>query len=86
MAKFHKSSTKGKTVPHKILTERGEHLSKTHLASQGGSINRGQSIVIENGVVVQIGEQCPKCRKRVRGLNHTDGNHHRGVAVDHRRR
>lgn len=65
----------------KILTPRGEWLVRSHQLSQGTSINHGQpvgAIRKEDGtdIVVHVGELCPTCNCRIRGLNHMNGDHH----------
>lgn len=82
MAKFTRNTKKG-PVPHKVLSERGIHLEQAHQRQQGINIHTGKTVVIgqnDNGedITVQIGHRCPKCRKRVRGLNHAEGAHHNG--------
>ncbi len=90
MAKFIKKTHK-KPVPHKVLSDRGVLLENAHLNGQGTSVSRGQVAVIgekEDGspITVDIGDRCPKCRKRVRGPNHAEGSHHNGTVKRHTRR
>lgn len=90
MAKFIKKTKKG-PVQHKVLSDRGVLLENAHLQGQGICVNRGQSAVIgekEDGspMTVDIGDSCPKCRMKVRGPNHAEGDHHNGrVKVRSRR-
>ncbi len=75
---------KGGTVPHKVLSDRGVFLEKAHQATASSSIHYGRSVVVcQNGcgddIIVKIGQRCPSCRRRVRGPNHVNGAHHRGV-------
>ncbi len=91
VAKFNKDSGKGKPVPHKILSARGNHLIASQVASQCSSLSYGKSAVVgQNGdgedIVVKIGQHCPKCRFRVRGMNHAEGAHHKGIVHKHSRR
>lgn len=91
MAKFQKDSGKGKPVPHKILSDRGSRLIASHNASQCSSMNYGKGVVVgqnanEEDIVVKIGQPCSKCRFRVRGLNHAEGSHHKGIVHERSRR
>lgn len=88
MAKNQKTTKKGAKVPHKVLSDRGLHLEKSQQALENSNIFHGRSVIVgqnDNGedVVVKIGQECPKCHKRVRGPNHAEGTHHRGT-VAHR--
>ena len=90
MAKFIKKTKKG-PVPHKVLSDRGVLLENAHLSGQGNCLNRGQSAVIgENRdggpITADIGDHCPKCGMKVRGLNHAQGIHHLGTVKRHSRR
>ena len=82
---------KGVSVPHKILSDRGVRLEHAYQTGENSNINHGQTVVIErkedgNHVIVKIGSKCPKCKMRVRGLNHVEGNHHRGITPQRRSR
>lgn len=84
MANFNKNK-KG-PLEHKVLSDRGVHLEQTSLRQQCSSIGFGQKITVgqsDNGddIIVTQGQKCPKCKKRVRGVNHVDGYHHRGIAA-----
>lgn len=69
-------------VQHTVLSDRGVHLGQAHERQQNSNIRHGQPVVIgqnDDGadIVVKIGQKCPVCNKRVRGVNHTGGDHHR---------
>ena len=90
MAKFQKNEKRG-PVPHKVLTDRGVYLEQRHTATQNSSIHHGKSAVIgqkDDGsdIVAKIGQKCPNCRFRVRGVNHAEGAHHRGMVHQGSRR
>lgn len=84
MAKSTNRNEKRGPVPHKILSDRGVHLDKTHRMSQSNNINHGMtafSFLKDNGdcVFVKVGEKCPICKKSVRGINHENGDHHKRI-------
>ena len=86
MAKNQKNTKKGKRVTHKVLSDRGLHLEKALRASENSNILHGRSVIVgqnDNGedVIVKIGQKCPKCHKRVRGPNHAEGTHHKGIVI-----
>jgi len=60
------------------MTKRGEFLRKGHINSQYSNIFRGEKINIKNRMYT-IGDRCPVCRKRIRGLNHVAGSHHQAA-------
>lgn len=73
-------------VPHKVLSDYGVHLEKGHRMSQESNINHGMpvfSFLNKEGksITIKVGDKCPICKKRVRGLNHENGDHHKGLAV-----
>lgn len=68
-----------KQTPHKVLSDRGLNLERANQAQQNSNINSGKVIVVGEDVRVEIGQQCPVCKKRVRGLNHAEGAHHKGT-------
>ncbi len=73
-----------KIVLDKVLNDRGDYLRKAHQAQQESNVRSGQPVVMgqnQDGedILVKIGSKCPTCRKRVRGPNHAEGMHHRGV-------
>lgn len=72
-------------VPHKILSDRGLHLSRCN-ETPTLNILHGQTAFMHpnsNGkdVSIRVGDKCPICRKKVRGLLHKDGNHHKGIVI-----
>ena len=84
MAKFTKNIKKG-PVPHKVLSDRGVLLEQASQRRHCSSIGFGQTAFVWTNpsgkeVPVKIGQECPKCKKRVRGFNHTEGAHHNGTA------
>ncbi len=90
MAKFRGKPEKHGPVPHKVFTDRGLTLERINQSQQNTNINYGQSVVVDQDsegrdISVKIGSKCPKCRKRVRGLNHADGDHHKGIIPKHTR-
>jgi len=90
MAKDKKNTKRG-LVPHKVLSPRGEWLERANVARQNSNINNGAPIVIgqdDEGkdIVVKVGQRCPVCKKRIRGLNHLEGAHHTGNVPKHSRR
>ncbi len=90
MARTSESKKRG-PVPHKIFSDRGLRLEKAHTAQECSNIHYGKPVVIgqdEQGddIRVNIGDVCPKCRKKVRGFNHEEGAHHRGTVKRHSRR
>ncbi len=91
MARSHDKKEKNGPVPHKILNDRGLRLERANLSRQPSNINHGKSIVVGqdgggNDILAKIGSECPKCRKRIRGLNHAEGDHHKGIVPSHKRR
>ena len=81
MAKF---QNKRGPIPRKVFSDRGLHLEKSSIAQQNSNIHHGEKVLIGQDaqgqpMFVKVGEECPKCRKRVRGLNHVNGDHHRGI-------
>jgi len=90
MAKKQKNTKKG-PVPHQVLSDRGVHLEQAHHRQQGSNVHHGEPIVIgqdDEGkdIVVKVGQRCPVCQKRIRGLNHLEGAHHAGNVPKHSRR
>ena len=86
MAQFNRKNTKRGPLEHKVLSDRGVHLEQAHQRQGSSSLGFGQKIIIgENDnnedIVVTQGQKCPKCKMRVRGPNHVDGTHHRGIVV-----
>lgn len=82
MARNKKNTKKG-PVPYKILSDRGVHLQQVHQRQQGSNIHTGEMVVIgqdDKGkdIIATVGQRCPICNKRIRGLNHTEGAHHQG--------
>ena len=73
------------SVPHKVLTDRGVHLEQANQRQQGSNIHTGKMADGGEGIRIQIGSRCPSCGKRVRGLNHVNGDHHRGIVKKHTR-
>lgn len=66
------------------ISERGLQLERANQAQQSSNLHNGTMVVIgqtENGgdIGVAVGSKCPICKKRVRGLHHASGMHHRGV-------
>jgi len=57
------------------LTERGVHLEQAAVRQHCSGINHGMQFEAD-GLKLTIGSRCPKCRMRVRGLNHHKGHHH----------
>ena len=91
MAKFHKKNEKRGPVTHKVFSDRGLRLERASSASQCSSLNYGQSVIVGQksdgqDVVVKIGHKCPTCRFRVRGFNHAEGAHHKGMVNKRSRR
>jgi len=89
-----RSSVKKGPVPHEI-SERGLYLERAQLAQQNSNIHHGEDVVVgqetaEDGntkdILVKVGNKCPSCHKRVRGPNHANGIHHRGLVRKHNRR
>lgn len=79
-----KKQSEKKLVLDKILSDRGEHLRQAHQAQQESNIHNDQPVVIGQNkdgedIRIRIGSKCPTCRMRVRGPNHVEGAHHRGV-------
>lgn len=90
MAKFRGKQEKRSLVPHKVFTDRGLILERTHQAQQNTNINHDQSVVVGQDnegkdISVKIGSKCPICNKRVRGLNHVNGDHHKRTVPKHTR-
>lgn len=84
MAKTISKNEKRGPVPHKILSDRGVHLEQCRITSENSNLMHGMpafSFMDNSGksVSVLIGQQCPVCKKRVRGLNHENGDHHKGI-------
>jgi hypothetical protein len=78
-------------ILHKVLSPRGEWLERANAASQNINIHNNTQIVIRQDdegkdIVVKVGQRCPVCKKRIRGLNHLDGAHHAGNVPKHSRR
>lgn len=76
--------SKKTSVPHKVLSDHGVRLEEAHKRQHCGSIGYGQKVVIGQNndgtdIIVKQGQRCPDCRKRVRGPNHADGMHHKGI-------
>lgn len=91
MTKLHSKPKNHGPVPHEILTDRGVMLERAHLAQHDSNIHYGQSVVVNqdgagNDIAVKIGQKCPVCQKRVRGLNHIEGDHHKGISPGNKRR
>ena len=82
-----KENEKHGSVPHEILSDRGVRLEQAHQAQQNSNTNYNQRVIIgqldDSGkdIRVPIGTKCPKCKKRVRGLNHANGAHHLGTGI-----
>jgi hypothetical protein len=81
-----RTKTKKGPVEHKVLSDRGVHLEQCSFRQQCSSIGFGRKITVGqdgNGddIVVTQGQKCPKCRMKVRGPNHAEGHHHRGIAI-----
>ena len=82
--------TKRSAVPHKVLSDRGVHLVRSNRATENSNIHHGKTAFVwrnPNGeeVAVKVGQICPKCQKRVRGVNHEAGMHHKGITVKYGR-
>lgn len=80
MTKSHKRGP----VEHKVLSDRGVHLEQRNNSMANSSINHGCPVVVgqDSGgkdISVKIGQKCPKCKMRVRGFKHAEGDHHRGT-------
>ncbi len=63
------------------LTPRGEMLHEAHSRQQGTSPRYGETIVVGtdldgNELKITIGTRC-SCGRRIRGVNHLKGAHHR---------
>lgn len=90
MAKFRGKQEKRGPVPHQVFTDRGLRLENANQSQQNTNINHGQSVVVDqdndgDDILVKIGNRCPKCGKRVRGLNHASGDYHKGTFRRHTR-
>lgn len=76
---------KSKNSPVSVnISERGLQLEKANQAQQNNNVHNGTMVVIgqtENGgdISIAVGNQCPICKKRVRGLHHASGMHHKGT-------
>ena len=72
-------------VQHVVLSDRGVHLEQASQRQHQGSLGFGQPIIVgtntdgEN-IIVNQGQKCPRCNKRVRGPNHAEGDHHKGIS------
>ncbi len=68
-----------KKAPVKEQTERGIWLEGRHEAGQNTNVNLGQVIFLDKDKSrsAMVGEKCPICKFRVRGLNHVSGAHHK---------
>lgn len=75
---------KREPIPQKVISERGMQLEQAHQRQQGSNINAGMEVVITEDIRVKVGQRCPICKKRVRGLNHVNGNHHKGLVARHK--
>ena len=78
--------TKTGPVPHSVLSDRGVHLEQAHLRHENSDILDGVSVRITDDITVKVVETCPVCKKKVRGINHAEGIHHRGVVKRRTRR
>lgn len=62
------------------ISERGRELEIANNRQRCSNLNYGKTIIIhgkENKEIkVTVGQKCPVCYKRVRGLNHDSGAHH----------
>lgn len=77
--------TKKGPVPHKVLSDRGEHLDQAHQRQHRSNICAGETVVVDGDTRIEIGQQCPTCKRRVRGHNHVNGDHHKGTVKRHTR-
>ena len=73
-------------VPHKILSDRGIHLERCRIQAENSNLMHGMtafSFLDDNNqsIEVKIGQKCPICKNRVRGLNHENGDHHKGISI-----
>lgn len=70
---------KTRKAPVKEPTERGIWLEGRHEAGQSTSVNLGQVIILDEdkSQSARVGEKCPICKFRIRGMNHTGGTHHK---------
>lgn len=90
MAKHSGQNKKG-PVPHKVLSDRGVFLEQRHNVSENSNIHHGAtafSFLNDSGqlINVKVGQQCPVCKKRVRGIKHEDGDHHKGISSSQKTR
>jgi len=76
--------SKEDSAPHTIISERGMFLEQAHQRQQNSNVNTGMDVVITEDIRVKIGQRCPTCKRRVRGLNHVNGAHHRGMVFRHK--
>lgn len=81
-----RKNAKKSPVPHNVLSDRGVHLEQAHQRHQGSNILAGTVVKISEKVSVKVGEICPVCKKKVRGIDHVNGIHHRGLVKRHTRR
>lgn len=76
-------SEKKKSVPHRVLSDRGVNLEQAHLRQQDSRVGSRTAVIIQdtigNDISVALGQKCPVCKMRVRGKNHASGAHHRGT-------
>lgn len=70
---------KTKKAPAKEPTERGIWLEGRHEDAQSTNINSGQLIFLDEDKSrsARVGEKCPICGFRIRGMNHVSGAHHK---------
>jgi len=77
--------SKKKSNPKIIeFTERGLGLLRSVEASYRCSPNFGKVSFKIGDRELKVGDVCPQCKKRVRGLNHKEGAHHEGISLKKR--
>lgn len=69
---------KGLKVKHQVFSERGQFLLAACFANDKSNIRYGQEVDLGDGTKAAIGDKCTKCHKKIRGVNHAEGSHHRG--------
>lgn len=85
-----KKITKKGPVLHKVLSDQGVHLEQAHRRSENSNILHDQTAFTMQSssgsdFAVKVGKRCPQCKMRVRGLNHEQGDHHKGTVTKCRR-
>jgi len=72
------------------VSERGVWLIDANNNRQNSNIKHGKVVVVGqdnsgDDIKTKIGNQCPKCKFRVRGMNHANGAHHNGTVASRSR-